>query len=295
MTTTVTWSGTLTARSAIAHGGEHRGTITLLRREVMLTPDGTPVQIPLVSGNAVRGRLRRIGEELTRDVLAYEGTLTLAAAHALRGGGSLAKVTREPLSGARLQHLRALLPQLAVFGAAAGGRVISGCLQVGRLIPHLAETEHLTGHPGPSLFAATQLETYTRVDETADAAFTAMTPTLDLAADTTHTEPETPPSVTSAGRTGPLVFSVETFPAGTRFACWVRIERATDLQVAFLTDVLDVFARHGTVGGRGSIGHGQVSVDWDRVEHPRPAAPVDWRAHLHRNRAEALTAIGQLT
>ena len=110
----------------------------LLRREMVLTPAGTPLHVPIVSGNGLRGRLRRIGEELLRDVLQYEQQLPLSAAHALRGGGSLAKTTGEPLSGRRLHTLRELIPQVGVFGCAAGGRIIDGCLQVGKVVPHLA-------------------------------------------------------------------------------------------------------------------------------------------------------------
>jgi hypothetical protein len=85
MARTVTWDGTLTAISSIAHGGETRGTITQLRRELIVQPDGQPVYVPVVSDNSLRGRLRRMGEELLRDALQYEGELSLSAAHALRG------------------------------------------------------------------------------------------------------------------------------------------------------------------------------------------------------------------
>lgn len=101
---------------SIAHGGETRGTITLLHRELVVQPDGRTVHIPIVSGNAFRGRLRRVGEELLRDTLRYEGQLPLAAAHALRGGGSLPKTSGQPLSGRRLADLRALVPHVGVFG-----------------------------------------------------------------------------------------------------------------------------------------------------------------------------------
>ncbi len=277
-TTTVAWTGTVTALSAVVHGGDQHGSITLLRREMVIGADGRPIMVPLITGNALRGRLRRIGEELTRDVLGYEGQLPLAAAHALRGGGALAKTTGEPLSGARLARIRALVPQIAVFGAAAGGRILSGQLLVGRLIPHLAETTHLTGQPGPTMFEAIQLESYSRVDELANATFHTLTTD-----DSQNTE------------RGPMVWRVETFPAGTRFASWIRLEHASDLQVAFTADVLAEFSRAGYLGGRSSIGHGQVRADWTRTEHPQPAAAADWRAHLHHHRAEALEAIRMLT
>src|SRR5207247_9580870 len=106
----LTWSGTITAVSSIAHGGETRGTVTLLRRELVRQPGGQAVLVPLISGNSFRGLLRRVGEALLREVLAYDGASPLPAPHALRGGGALAKTSREPSSGHRLQPQPALLP-----------------------------------------------------------------------------------------------------------------------------------------------------------------------------------------
>jgi hypothetical protein len=128
---TVTWTGTITAVSSLTHGGETRGTITLLRRERIRQPGGDAVYVPLISGNSFRGVLRRIGEDLLREVLGYDGQIPLAAAHALRGGGALARTAAEPLSGQRLRQLRDLVPQLGVFGCAGGGRIIDGCAQIG--------------------------------------------------------------------------------------------------------------------------------------------------------------------
>ena len=48
---TTQWEGTLTALSSIAHGGETRGTITLLRRELVCSSSGELVHVPIVSGN----------------------------------------------------------------------------------------------------------------------------------------------------------------------------------------------------------------------------------------------------
>jgi CRISPR type IV-associated protein Csf2 len=164
MSTTVIWTGTLTAVSSIVHGGDTRGTITLLHREVVVQPDGRPVFVPVISGNAFRGRLRRIGEELLRDTLRYEGELPLSVAHALRGGGALAKTPGTPLSGRRLAALRDLVPHVGVFGCAGGGRIVDGCLQVGKVMPFLAETAHILGDDHGQLpsFDSTQLETQQR-------------------------------------------------------------------------------------------------------------------------------------
>lgn len=266
---TITWRGWLTATSSIAHGGETRGTITLLRRETMITPAGR-VSVPVISGNTWRGRLRRIGEELLRDAVGYEGELTPAAAHALRGGGALAKTGREPLSGSRLETLRELVPQIGVFGAAGGGTIISGALDVGKVIPCLTETEQLTGRRSQQdAFTGTQLEDYTRQDDS-----------------TSHDLPS------AAGGGSQMLFRIETFPVGTVFAAWLRLRRPSDLEMAFFSSVMEQFAADGRLGGRVGAGHGQVQVD---LLPDQPLADlVNWRDHCRRHRDQILTAMGDL-
>jgi len=301
MTTTISWAGTVTATSSISHGGETRGTITLLRRELIIQPDGCPVHVPVLSGNGFRGRLRRIGEELLRDVLGYEQQLPLSAAHALRGGGALAKTSGTPLSGRRLHDLRELVPHVGVFGCAGGGRIIDGCLQVGKVVPHLAETAHITGSGGPHLatFDATQLETYVRQDDTDSHAFTDVISThrIPIGDDGQPQLAHLPvdPADTDDASSRLMVYRVETFPAGTRFSTWIRLDRATDLEVAFFTDVLAAFCLNGRIGGRAAIGHGQVEVNLSRNILAGNPGHVDWRSHLSDNRPAALSALEALT
>lgn len=275
MTSTTRWAGTVTALSSITHGGETRGTITLLRRELIMQPAGDLQPVPVISGNSLRGRLRRVGEELLRDTLSYEGQLTLAAAHALRGGGALAKTSNEPLSGARLRAVRELLPHIAVFGAAAGGRILDGALQVGKLIPHVAETNHITGAAATrSAFEATQIETYTRQDDAGTRGF---------------------PIAAPAAPTGQqMLYRLETFPAGTTFSAWIRLTRASDLEHAYFTDVLQAFTAGGALGGRIAMGHGNIALDLI-PDPPEPPPRIDWRHHLLDRRDEVLQALQTLT
>jgi hypothetical protein len=297
------WSGTLTAMSSIAHGGETRGTITLLRRELMATPDGTLMYVPIVSGNTLRGRLRRLGEELLRDALQYEGLLDPAAAHALRGGGSLAKTSHEPLSGSRLQSLRALVPQIAVFGAAGGGTIIGGALDVGKVVPHLSETRHITGvATDRSAFTATQLESYTRQDDTSEHDFTGVVAAWSGARLQFDESGQPEPVLRGGGNQ--MLFHLETFPAGTVFSTWLRLRRPTDLEAAFFHDVLTAFTLEGRLGGRVGIGHGLVRADLTASHQPpgvldvasaNSAAAADWRTFVQDHREEILIALKGLT
>lgn len=271
----VTYTGTATALTSISHAGETRGTLTLLRRERIILPNDSIAEIPIISGNCLRGALRRRAEEQLRDVLGYTGQLSLAAAHTLRAGGALAKTSHEPLSGSRLATLRAHIPVIGLFGAATSGRIIDGCLEVGKLIPHLAETSHLTGvGTSRTAFDAVQIEYYTQTDTSTD-----------------HHSPASPGDNPDTSTT-PMRFGVETFPAGSHFAMRLHLKRPTLLEAAFFAELLATYQHHATVGGRLGIGHGRLKLDLTpSVEIPA----MDWRAHLQSHRSEALEALKGLS
>lgn len=288
MRTSTTWTGTLTAISSIAHDGERRGTVSLLRRERIALPDGQRAWVPLVSGNSFRGALRRIGADLFVDALDLEGELTLPAAQLLAGGGgALAKSAKAPLTGEPLRRLRQLVPPVAVFGGTVSARTIGGAVQVGKVMPHLAETAHLTGAGGPTVFEATGLESYTRAGDSGALVDLVRVPlegdgALDVAA-----------LERKAG--GPMLYRVETFPAGTVFSTWLRLDRAEPLATAFLTDVVEAFTLEGRLGGRRGVGHGQVEATWRVQAVPVPAEAFDWRAALRERRQDVLAVLAALT
>ncbi|OIV39144.1 hypothetical protein BIV57_02095 [Mangrovactinospora gilvigrisea] len=302
MTVSIKYVGVATALSSIAHAGgdRPRGTTTLLRREKIIQPDGRVVYVPMISGNSVRGRLRRIGEDLLREVLEYEGEISLAAAHALRGGGSLAKQIGQNLSGLRLAHVRSLIPQVGVFGCAAGGRVIDGCLQVGKWVPHYQEVGHIIealGAPsqGLRMFDSTQVEIYNSQDDSDTHGFADLEPqTLTVpVADDGYPELDALPGSDAPSRM--LTYGIETFPAGTQFSVWLALTRANAMEAAFFTDILSVFTADARVGGRLGAGHGMAAVTLKENLIHGALEPFDWRAHLRSHRRQAIDALAMLS
>ena len=56
---TYRFRGIVTALSSITHnGGQVHGTEALLRREKFMQENYTPIEVPVLSGNGVRGKLR---------------------------------------------------------------------------------------------------------------------------------------------------------------------------------------------------------------------------------------------
>ena len=285
MTAIIRWDTELTALSSIAHGGEQLGTISLLRREKVMLPDGQLLLVPIIAGNSLRGVLRRIGEDLMRAELAYDRRLSLSAAHALRGGGALAKCQGPALTGARLATVRELIPLIGVFGTSAGGTIVDGCLQVGKVLPVVSElAAQIPQQPGEpprhSLYDLVQVENYTRQDDLDRHGF------LDRCA-----APEEEPTSESRQKR----FGVETLAAGTRLAGWMQLTWATPMEISFFSEVLQTFAARGRIGGRVAAGHGQISVTWHRQVLAGQDQPVQWRAMLSQRHTEALEALTWLT
>lgn len=277
------------AQSSIVHREDYSSTgadnFALFRREKIITPAGEVIQVPIISGSSFRGVLRRIGEALTAAVLDYENTLPTPAAHLLTNGGRLAKAAT-PLTDEQERRLKTLIPQIAVFGGAASGRIMSGLLSVGKVLPEISELAHILARPPqssllPSVVGVAE-ESYTHL--------------ADHRASTTE-----PPTHDRDESSSPLGrFGVETLPAGTRLQTWVRLTNATATQTTFLRDVLTTFATHGHLGGRTAAGHGQITatITTTTLRGPLPdstaATAADWAAELAAHRSEALDALSQL-
>ncbi|MYV31995.1 hypothetical protein GQ649_32885 [Rhodococcus sp. DSM 6344] len=271
------WDVEMTARSPISHRGDMIGTTALLRRMKIIQPDGSIELVPVISGNSFRGVLRRLGEEMLRDVLHYDGQLPLPVAHTLRNGGSIVRSKAEAITGRRLNELRELIPQLSVFGGAVGSAPISGCLKVGHVTPIVRETVPILrfdyGAELVSCFDVETREAYSHLDDVS-----------------TARDVDTP---TSNGDGSPLMrYDIETLAPGTRFESWVQLDRGSALDEAFLADVLVEFGRRGWLGGRSGIGHGQVVT----AITPDPAENIDldWRSVVGSRRQEALDALQSL-
>lgn len=283
-TVSIRWKGLATATSSVIHNGESLGTISLLRREGWIRKDGTVIDIPLVSGNALRGVLRRTGEEMMREVLRYEGELAPSVAHALFGGGVLSRRTGEPLSGERLHALRTLVPQLGVFGGSVAGRVMDGILDVGKLIPVCLETHEDLDLPEglckPPLLSADdliQVEAYSRNDESAGPTYA-------------HLTRATAPAEASTL----MRYSAESFMVGTTFSMMLNLRGATPCESAFFRELIDVYAADARVGGRRGQGHGRLSLHIAPTVTAGTPTRFDWRGFLTEHRDAVVNLLKQL-
>ncbi|AYE99532.1 hypothetical protein C0J29_31700 (plasmid) [Mycobacterium paragordonae] len=285
------WDIQILARSAIVHRDDDDNTagsdtFSLFRREDIIGPDGSQLQVPIISGNSFRGILRRTGEALTAAVLNYENQLPVPAAHLLSNGGRLAKARdakgRTPFTDEQERRLKDLIPHIAVFGGAASGRIMSGLLMVGKVLPEVSELAHIlplppANPPSPAMLALGE-EFFTHLN--------------DHRRSIQH-----PPGPDPDRTTSPLGrYSGETLRAGTHLQTFIRINNATPIQLAFLRTVLDDFSANGHLGGRTAAGYGRISATSTMtVIRGADDTGADWASQLAERRDEALAALTQLT
>lgn len=264
MTDNFRWEATVTAVSSVAHGGEALGAVTYLRRERFLSREGL-IDIPIISGNAWRGLLRRTAADLWWEAVG-EPKLTLAVMHAIWAGGALAKSSGSPITGGRVQEVRQVCPVIGLFGASGGGRILDGALQVGKMVPVCTETRSMlpptvAEEPAmPSLWDVTQIEYLSK--------FASVLEHRDAVVEDAENTESLPPAR----------FGVETFVAGTRFSTWLSGQWLTPIEMSFLLDVVTQYSATARVGGYQRMGLGNILFEWQGM--PNKDDYPNWRDHI---------------
>lgn len=177
---TISYEGIVTALTSISHnGGEANGNIMSFRREKRVQPDGRVADVPIFSGNAMRGILRDAGMLFMLRQLGYgydEETDTvkgipLERFYFLFSGGSLTSTGEVGVNVDAFRKLRKTLPLISLFGGASGNGIMPGKLSIGMLTPICRETAHLLPEWCYqdtlllSCYDLCQLQTYTRRDD----------------------------------------------------------------------------------------------------------------------------------
>jgi CRISPR type IV-associated protein Csf2 len=287
---TLVYEGTVTALSSVSHnGGQSFGIESKLRRERFVQPDGTVEEVPVLSGNGMRGMLRDRGmwhmcQSLGYGINEEEGKvqgLSLSAFYFLFSGGALTDSGSGGIDVDYARRLREAIPLISIFGGAVGAQILPGKLKVGKAIPICAETLHLLPQTyqervAPSIWDFLQTEMYTRKDDErneklrtviegkalkqiaaapvaeAPALFADATPIAEVAAEIEKRRPQQ------------MMYLVETFAAGTLFYWKLVLEDVTDVEYdAFMTTLAE-FSKTPYVGGKSAVGLGEVAVKFDK-------------------------------
>ena len=277
------FEGVVTALTSISHIGETFGINAKLRREKVVQADGTIEEVPIVSGNSVRGilrdrgmvhMLRNLGYGVNEDTGGVRG-LSLAAFYFLLSGGVLTSTGKRGIDIDEARRWRDLVPLVALFGGAMGNQIMPGKLKIGKLIPICAETRHII----PERFASNNLqsiwdmvqeEAYTRRDDEKNENLRRLLEPetrrlLEVEASQKRAKQGTPEQKPEAetGQKQQMRYFVETMAAGTKFFWDIIMDDVTDLEFEAFCVTLAEFGRSPYIGGKSGIGHGKVSIHFD--------------------------------
>lgn len=290
------FEGVITALTSISHIGESHGVNSKLRREKIVQPDGTVEEVPVISGNSLRGilrdrgmlhMLRSLGYGVNEETGQVNG-LSLAAFYFLFSGGALTKDAGRGIDVDEARRWRSLIPLVALFGGAMGNQIMPGKAKIGKVIPICAETGHIiperfVNGKLESIWDLAQVEAYTRRDDEKNENLRQLiAPDVRglLEADAAEKRSRARKDIDNdlAGETGQkqqMRYFVETLAAGTRLFWDLTLDDVTDLEFDAFCITLAEFARFPYVGGKSGVGHGKVSIQFDKwIEIDPRATPT---------------------
>lgn len=304
------FEGVVTAQTSISHnGGESFGIESKLRREKLVQPDGSVEEVPVISGNGMRGLLRDRGmlhmcRELGYGVDDETGEvqgLSLSAFYFLFSGGSLTSKASDGIDIDEARRIRRIIPLVGVFGGAVGNMILPGKLRVGKLMPIVAETVHLLPErfrpdEPESAWEYVQQEMYTRKDDEKNEHLRGvLAPEVKGLLDSPDTRAVAKAAANDKAQQ--MMYYVETLAAGTRFYWKLQLDDVTEVEFeAFIAALLE-FNRRPYIGGKSAVGMGEVKIRFDdewreineaEVKTTQVADPLGrlYRKHLEQNGGE---------
>ena len=281
---TLVLEGTMRSLSSVSHnGGQSFGISSKLRREKFVQLDGTVEEVPVISGNSIRGVLRdrsmlhmckQLGYGVDEENGQVRG-LTLPAFHFLFSGGALTSDGGKTIDLERARTLRKLIPLVGVFGGAIGNMIMPGKLKMGKLIPICAETVHLLPdkqrpEAPQSIWEYLQEEMYTRKDDAKNEHYRPLIAQSEkmllesgMEEGSLLPDPKDSPA-TDGEHKQQMMYYVETFAAGTPFYWRIVLDDVTNIEFeAFLTGLAQ-FSKIPYIGGKSAVGLGEIAINFDK-------------------------------
>lgn len=238
--------GTALALTPIFHGGDEKtGSTPVLRTILIYTEEYGEIPIPYLSGNSIRGKLRRLIMRDLFDLVGFE-TENPKVHHALFSGGMLESTEENTgvIDLAFRKTIRETLPPVSLLGCALGNQMIAGILTVEHLWPICEEYKiYLPEKFLSDKRASAHIRTFT------DQSF--ITRRDDLRAERAEDE-----------QAVQMKIDYECFVPGTKFYHRFIVQLPDAVQLSCMGRILDLFALMPYVGGRSSSGDGKVSLNY---------------------------------
>lgn len=240
------FSGVITLTSPLAHGADEKMGVDTKFRRIVHMVDGKTEEIPTVSGNSIRGVMRRLiaYDYIQRLGLEKQG-ISDKLYYTLFSGGALEKgsVVDHINVGTR-REMREMIPFLSVWGGAVGNQIMSGKLIVENAIPICMETMAYTGKESILSYWDCLQEVY-------------MTRRDDLE-DNSRQEGE---------QATQMKYTIECLVPGTRLQHGFVIFDCNAIEAACFRFALHLWMRDACIGGKSAVGLGRFEADYDAGDY----------------------------
>jgi len=242
------YEGSLLAKTTISHIGNEKTGNTPLLRTIFMYVDGIgEVAMPYISGNGIRGKLRRMLIKDFFDILGIHiDDISTKLYHTFFTGGALTSTedTYATIDLELRRKIRELIIPISLLGCAIGNQMIQGKLKVGHAFPVCKEYKmYLPDFLKKDARAEKPVRTFT------DDIF--MTRKDDLKAD--REEEDNPVQ---------MKVDYECFIPGTKFYHWFILEHADDIEKSCFGRMINLFKLSPVIGGKGNTGYGEVIFDY---------------------------------
>lgn len=260
----------ITTLAPMSHNSDESvGIDTKFRRMEMFCGDHGLIPVPVYSGNAFRGILRRIAARQFCELLGYNGvdkSLKDALYYTFFCGGSLQKGSAQDyIEIGKRQDLRRMIPFLSIFGSAVQNQIIGGRLQIGVMVPVSKETVWNTGiESTDSVWEMTEEVFYTRRDDLEDK--------VD-------------------GQVQQMKYTVECIKAGVCLAQVITVKSSNPVELGCFGHAMDEMIKTGVIGGKSGVGHGRV------IFEPSPSLPdaSPYLDYIEKNKKEIAEYVQKLS
>lgn len=249
------------ALSPISHNGDETLSNTVPFRRQSIIVDNEVEEVPVISGNSLRGVWRRIGAKNLIEILGItQDECNADLYHKLFTGGSLNSST-DDIQITYRREVREKIPFLSVFGSALDNFILKGKLIIGFMYPVCKQTKKYTGiESDDDVYKFISTEFYTRRDD------------YEEGKDEVIEKSEQ------------MIYEGEVLIAGTKFNQIVILDTEHYREIGCFMKVLQLFNEKSYIGGVSRVGHGHVKFDVDFTKYEKYIK--EYEDYLQENKEE---------
>jgi len=219
------------------------GAETLFRRLKFVTEDGKLEEIPYISGNELRGQLRRL---IVRDFLKTVGyeVKSIRLYHALYSGGVLEEIEESttPYLDIELRRkIRKWIIPISLLGFAIGNQVIEGKVKVMHVLPICRELKPYLPD-----------EVINKYSNFVERSFYEY---LDWTFHTRHAEER---RARQEEPTIQMIYRFEVLIPGTLLYTELICDDCNEIELSCLARMINLWQKHPFIGGKSSTGYGKI-------------------------------------